>query len=102
MVTVPRLPEPSIETLKRYAKNYESGIQQAFFGDSTPIKETILAKQGMSQYAWEEWKTYDIAHRDLQVATGDIDWIIEGWVDGDFTWDDVLEKYETHLEIVIK
>lgn len=90
-----RPPEPDIKALNEYGANYESGLQDYFEIDET-LDEDVVGKRAVIDYLWDHWNI-DASHQDLSEACGDASFRIDQWLEGEKTWDDVLDRIEQEL-----
>jgi len=100
MCSLPQPPEPSIDTLKKYAKNYEDGVN-SFWPEQESVKTEIMAKQGMIGYLWNIWGDYDISYQEVQQAVGNANTPIDLWLDDAESWEYVITRLINTLDHTI-
>jgi len=94
---LPFPPEPDIEQLRGYGKNYEGGIQQ-YLDTNKQLNEETVGKRAVIEYLWDKWETYEISYQEIAIACGDANRIIDHWLSDEKSWQDVLLRIGNTLD----
>lgn len=101
MRPLPKPDEPTFEILKGHADGYNGGMGR-ISPEGKTVKSEPVAKQGMIGFLSAKWESHDISYKEVKEATGNLNTPIGQWHNGKYSWDRVMENYETELDCTIE
>lgn len=101
MTTVPRPPEPDMETLEDIGTNYATGVEDFLGGGETDPEK--VRKQAMINYFYGYWEGTPLSRNEIKSACGDLNSAFDFWMDEemDYDWDYVISRLEEELSVEI-